>query len=349
MAHRLFLHVGTPKSGSTYLQARWWHNRDELARQGLLLPGAGVNEHFWASCVVRGREKLLSTLPDGARGAWDRLLEQAADTPGDVLISHELFAPTEDERAQDAVRALSGVADEVHLLLTARDLARQLPAEWQQRTKHGYAETFERFLRRVRRRPAMNFWHVQDVALLTARWGAQLPADRVHLVVLPPPGGPRTFLWDATCAVLGVDGARTPEGEVDANESLGLREIETMRRVSALVRDAGEPEKDLQRLMKGFFAERIVTSGSRERILLPADEHDWVTERARAMVDELRGRGYDVVGDLEHLLPEADPATGRSPQEVSDTEVAEVAVEALVRFLHHEQRRRRAAARSAES
>ena len=41
MARRVFLHVGTAKSGTRYLQDLWWRHRDELRGRGLLLPGAG--------------------------------------------------------------------------------------------------------------------------------------------------------------------------------------------------------------------------------------------------------------------------------------------------------------------
>ena len=41
MARRTFVHIGTPKSGTTYLQSLWWHNREDLAARGLLSdPGA---------------------------------------------------------------------------------------------------------------------------------------------------------------------------------------------------------------------------------------------------------------------------------------------------------------------
>ncbi len=38
MAERIFLHVATPKSGTSYLQALLWQNVDLLRRRNLLLP-----------------------------------------------------------------------------------------------------------------------------------------------------------------------------------------------------------------------------------------------------------------------------------------------------------------------
>ena len=46
MARRAFLHVGTAKSGTSFLQDLWWQQHDELRDRGLLLPGDGRRDHF---------------------------------------------------------------------------------------------------------------------------------------------------------------------------------------------------------------------------------------------------------------------------------------------------------------
>ena len=53
MARRAFVHIGTPKSGTTYLQSLWWQHRDALAERGLLLPGGDADVQFHAAAVVR--------------------------------------------------------------------------------------------------------------------------------------------------------------------------------------------------------------------------------------------------------------------------------------------------------
>ena len=342
MARRLFLHVGTPKSGTTFLQSVWWANRAPLLDQGLLLPGDGVHEHYWASCAVRGPQQ-LKNIPAAGVGAWGRILDAAGEFAGDVLISHELFSPAGADRAADALRRLDQVADEVHVVLTARDLLRQIPAEWQQRTKHGRRQTLDEFLAMIQTDESVNFWRVQDVAGVLGRWSQGIPDDRVHLVVLPPPGGPRSFLWDRTCAVLGVDGAGMAERAPRANESLGLAEIETFRRMNLELAETGIA-KSTERLLKDFVAEQIFRSSDPEKIVVPEELHPWVSSRAQAMVDELQTHGYDVVGELTDLLPVAAPVAGRRAADVSDSEVAQAAVRALARFVGHEERSRRAQA-----
>ena len=49
MASQVFLHIGLPKTGTTYLQSVLWESRAALARDGYLLPGSGHREHLWAA------------------------------------------------------------------------------------------------------------------------------------------------------------------------------------------------------------------------------------------------------------------------------------------------------------
>ena len=44
MARRVFLHVGTAKSGTTFLQDLWWRHRDELRERGLLDASGDLTE-----------------------------------------------------------------------------------------------------------------------------------------------------------------------------------------------------------------------------------------------------------------------------------------------------------------
>lgn len=335
MARRVFLHVGTPKSGTTFLQSVWWANKDELSRQGLLLPGRGVNHHYWASCVVRGG-KQLQHLPKAGPRSWQRLLTATGEHDGDVLISHELFSPASAGRAAAALRDLESVADEVHLLLTARDLARQIPAEWQQRTKHGRSQTFDDFLDSIRSDPEMAFWLAQDVPAVLDRWSQGIPGERVHVVVLPPAAAPPTALWEQVCEITGVDGAGMDRKATRRNESLGLAEAEAMRRLSDELNQGGLA-KSTERLLKSWFAENMLRSSDPEKIVLPASAYPWVVERAQTMVEDLAGRDYDVRGDLADLVPSPDPAPGRTFAEVTDDEVAAVTVRALARFVEHEE------------
>lgn len=70
MASRVFLHVGVPKSGTTYLQTTMWHNRAPLRAQGLLYPGAKRMDHYHASQDVRGQRDPATGHGRGCSPSW---------------------------------------------------------------------------------------------------------------------------------------------------------------------------------------------------------------------------------------------------------------------------------------
>ena len=82
MARRAFLHVGTAKSGTSYLQDLWWRHHDELRGRGLLLPGRARRDHFTAAALVKGMTSVVDALGERDRAAWDRLVEETRAWPG---------------------------------------------------------------------------------------------------------------------------------------------------------------------------------------------------------------------------------------------------------------------------
>ena len=64
MARRVYLHVGTPKSGTKYLQSLLHANRDTLRGRGVLYPGHRPFDQILASLDVRhGRHLPASAEP----------------------------------------------------------------------------------------------------------------------------------------------------------------------------------------------------------------------------------------------------------------------------------------------
>jgi hypothetical protein len=332
MARRAFLHIGTAKSGTTYLQELWWRHRDALRDRGLLLPGVALRDHFHAAALVKGMDVIVDQLGPDERGTWSRLLEEVRHWPGDALISHEHFS---DSPADAARRAVAEAADagEVHLLLTVRDLGRVLPSAWQQRVKQGARQTYGAFLDAVRQeRTDQKFWRYQDVPGILERWAADLPAERVHLVVVPAAGAPRDALWRRTSRVLGVDTDDLDAEPRRPNDSLGIVEAELLRRVNAAMPRSARTVA-MTRLTKGAFARDLLAgSAPTESFVLPAAHAEWVRARSEVTVAALTGRGYDVIGDLADLLP-ARPRDGRSPEEVDDAEVLAAATTVVSRMI----------------
>ena len=357
MARRIFLHVGTPKTGTTYLQGVLWANKEALQQQGLLLPLRHVRDHFYLTNIARQWSPKIEVMPAAGRKSWERMVEEVRSWTEDVLISHELFASVSTERAKWALDELAALGDEVHVIVTARDLARMAPAEWQQSVKHGrshgLAEHYELLKAEDPERldseelllldqdpevansehmPIL-FWKVQNLPALLHRWGQWLPPERVHLVTVPPSGAPRDLLWNRFASTVGIDPATVDQSVTIPNDSLGVVEVETLRRINGLL-PPGLTGTRKQVLVRQVLGDGILTARpDARRFGVPAEHHSWVVERGARMVDQLRRLPYDVVGNLDDLLPAAEPVSGPMPEDVPDSEIAKVAVETIAAFI----------------
>ena len=174
------LHVGLPKSGTTFLQQSLAANREALGDRGVLYPQTADDVMFRAALDVRGNHKAWGRKRREVEGAWDELCLRARRHVGTTVISHELLAAASRHQVDAATTMLKGL--EVHVVVTVRDLARQLVAEWQEGIKHGRRLTFEEFHARVGSgHPsgddslARHFFAAQDLAEVLDRWGRWLP------------------------------------------------------------------------------------------------------------------------------------------------------------------------------
>lgn len=332
---RAFVHIGAPKTGTTFLQQVLWQQRDRAAAHGLLLPLGSVRDHFRASLDLRG---VPEEAPDGvpATGAWTRLVTAAEAHDGDVLVSHEMLALADDAAAARAVADLAAQGREVHVLITARDLGRQLPAIWQEAVKARRDLTFADFMAQLTD-PASEFGryllHVEDHAAQARRWGADLPAGRVHLVTVPPPGAPRDLLWRRFAGVLGLP----PEDftvDVRSNDSLGLEQVELLRRLNAVLGDRLPWPGRYAAVVRGRFARQVLAGQQGRRIVLGGADLALARDRAAGLVTELRDLpGIHVAGDLDELLV-GEPTAGADPREPVPAErLLEVALEATAVLL----------------
>ncbi|NPC95900.1 hypothetical protein [Nocardioides sp. zg-DK7169] len=341
----VFLHVGSPKTGTTFLQNVLWDQRALAAEQGLLLPGRRFHDHYLATLDVRDLAD-APTAPPEAAGRWAALVAEAEGWGGTTLISHELFASASAEQAK---RAVASFGDrEVHIVLTARDLVRQVPAEWQEHIKHRATVTMEGFLADLRADRAHRtwFWQVQDFADVLRRWGATVPAERVHVVTVPPAGADAGTLWTRFATLLGLDPAAFDTTVSRSNSSLGLEQAELLRRVNAELGDRVPLPGPYPQLAKNVLAHRLLAGRPGTRLVLDAEADAFARQRSVEIVADLRTLGYDVVGDLDELVPppaEA-PSSGPTP---SDADLAAEGVAAIAGLLD-EMARRLAAQRRAE-
>lgn len=315
---RTFLHIGSPKTGTTYLQAVVWESRDQLRQAGLLLPGESIHQHFQAALDVCGTPQ-RARFPRQVEGAWQRLVDGHAGWAGDALISHEFFASAPGDRAREAVAALEAAGREVHLVLTARDYGRQLPAEWQERLKHKGRLDFDRFMTAADDPETALYkrlWAAHDYADIMARWGADLPPERLHVVTVPPAGAPRTLLWERFAALVGIDpGAYNLEVPVQ-NSSLGVEQAELLRELNIALGPRLPLPGPYTGIAKYTLSHQILAARKGTRLVLGGDDLRFAERRAAAVIHALEERGVTVHGDLEELRPDMGLVDGVSTPRV---------------------------------
>jgi hypothetical protein len=330
---RAYVHIGVPKSGTSFLQAALRANAGRLAEQGVFFPTTQHKGLFHAALELTGNHPGWGVPDRRVKGSWASLCRQAKQFDGTTVLSNELFSNVAEERIPDALAELDGL--EVHVVVTARDLARQLPAEWQEGVKHGRALRFDEFLSRMldpqrRHTHARKFWRHQDLAELLERWARTLPPEQVHVVTCPPPGAPRELLWQRFCGVVGIDTAATELPAAGANTSLGVTAVDVLRRVNRAQRDlAGRRPPMLRRTVKQSLVNGALRGDGSPPVRLPAEllpELSVVTQRWRERIEEA---GYDVVGDLAELTPSPGGESGSVPQRVRPRDSRDLAVQAV--------------------
>lgn len=303
---RVYVHIGPPKTGTTFLQSVLRRNRSRLADAGVKLPLDGDLSHFLAALDLRGFDFKGYAHPSRP-GAWSRLAKAVDVTPGAVtLISNELFAGAQSAEIARLVRDLAPA--EVHVIYGARDIARQLPAAWQESVKNRgrrpWASYLDNALRLLDEGDIhRGFWRGQHQPSTLGRWAEHVPPERIHVVTLPQRGAPAHLLWQRFCAAMGIDAQGYDLDVERSNPSLSAEETEVLRLVNkSLPEDVNWPT--YQRRVKRLFNQRANRGRSiGTRLTVPLEYQDRLVDHMTQVKKQLVEAGYGVVGSLDDLDP----------------------------------------------
>jgi hypothetical protein len=339
---RIYVHIGEPKTGTSFLQHALWRNRAQLAAQGVVLPGYSYGGHARASQDLREVQRLAGDPADPWTGEWDVLTGQALRARDAAVISSELLAACNPRQADRAVRSL--LRAEVHIVVTVRDFTTLLPAEWQETVKVRSTVPWEQWLDGVisatpdpDRRRRLWFWTVHDTLAILGLWSRHIPPDQVHVITLPPQGGTNE-LWLRFASVLGVESGAIDLPSSRANSSLGLAEAEFLRRLNEALPDR-IPRWFYTWNIKRILANDVLSARPPQaRLALPPEHQAWAREQSEILVAGLRDSKYHIVGDLGELL--APPASERyvPPASVPAEQLLDTAMCALAALADHQYR-----------
>ena len=333
MARAVYLHIGTPKSGTTYLQRLLWTNKKRLATHGTLMAGNGRKDSLHAMMAIQQRNK-LTTYGEEEQSAWPRLQAEAAEWDGDVIISHEFLGRATRKQASAAIAELAPA--DVHIVVTVRDYLAVIPGIWQESVKIGSADPFDVFVEKMLAGSTSGpwSWSTTDVQAVLDRWTGGVPPEHVHVVTVPPPGSAPDLLWQRFATACGLDPGVARLPDKGRNDSLGRAEAELLMRLDdrwpAEVADS-LPER--HRWVRGYLGQDVLVPSRSPRVTVPRAGALELRAKAAAAADHIRTHGFHVSGDLDDLTCLDVPPEGAPSTLATDEEVLDVALEAVVELL----------------
>lgn len=330
MADDVYLHIGPPKTGTTYIQQVLWDNKKTLAQQQIFLPLGSRRKQYDAVADLRGGYWARADLST----SWEKLVRRTQRRPGTSVVSEELLVAMPDPQSYE--QAVSSLAPaRVHIICAARDFGRGIPANYQQALRARSSRSYDDYLAMIQD-PDSELWRLQDPSRLYEVWGPYLERpEHFHVVTVPSSGAPKELLWERFASVIGADPNSVEINDRLRNESLGVREAEILRRFNARLGDKFPlPAAYIDNVIRNFIRPALRTSTEAVRIGVPDHHVEWLTARSDELVESVRklSEKVDFVGDVEDLRAQITPAS-LAGKDLTDEELLNGALDALIRQL----------------
>ncbi|UPK74765.1 hypothetical protein MU582_20385 [Nocardioidaceae bacterium SCSIO 66511] len=340
MPPAVHLHIGAMKTGTTHLQELMTVNAPKLAAAGCLFPVD--NGRYTQTLAARDVMNMTAdqvTLRR-AKGEWDRVVAEMLAYEGDSAIFSMEFLSFARRRLAGTIAGSFGDAP-VHGILTVRDAATAIPAQWQQAMQSKRTTPWHEFVNQIIANPpdysaagARTFRRTQDIPRMLSAWLPHIPPERFTVVTLPRPGSPRHLLWERFATAIGVDPAVASKEAPRNNESIGAASAELIRRINERLDDVDI--SDYRGTMRHTLAVKILSDRAATEGKAPVNTAFLefaaaANARARAAIEE---SGVRVIGDLDDLPVEA-PAPSLDDVELSspaDDDVVAAAAYAMPRM-----------------
>jgi hypothetical protein len=342
---RIFLHIGAMKTGTTYLQDLMSANREQLRAAGVLFPGARWQEQSAAAGDVLGFNADDADRAEELAGAWDAMVQQMMGWRGKASVfSMEFLSFADEEQAARIVESLEGA--DVHVVITVRDAAASIPAQWQTICRNGGKVAFRKFVYGVKEaldsggespeRPVRILMRTQGIGRMLDVWVPLVGADHVHVVTVPPKGSDPDLLWRRFASVVKVRPSVCTQPVETSNPSLGHASTELLRRVNVALGRLSRADQTA--VLKGPLARQILGPRAplEKSIRLHRRGHAFARRWNREVRAAIEASGANVVGSLEDLPadkpPLSIPKTLYRPSPAELLAAAETAREGLLAF-----------------
>lgn len=329
------MHVGCSKTGTSSLQAGLWKSVDALAAEGVGIPYVGRPAHVAGLLRPLGWRPVQGFAGEHRPKALAQVPGTVRDTAGDtLLVSNEDLAEVRPEDVDTIAELLDEAGVDLHVVLTVRDWAQQVPSDYQQFLKHRLGDSYVDFLEDVRDRRgdwADQFWRRQDPIDVLDRWGRAVDASRMHVIVVPSYSQDPEGVFNLMGEVVGFPPAAVARPPGSVNASFGVVESEVFRRVNLALGDRlPDYKRDYTEAVRWPFAHGVLARSASPKLTLPPEHLGWVQEAATRTVATIRERGCPVHGDLDALVPSESSARPLPPYD--EAAVAEASITALANY-----------------
>lgn len=193
---RIYLHIGTHKTGTTSIQTTLAANEDTLRKQGYLYPKSGRPNNKYIPYAQHQLAFSLVGLHDTPRSVWDAFHEEVRSEGFErIIVSAEDFSLAKGEEIRALRTLLTGY--EVRVVLYLREPVDFMKSLYSERVRyHGYPSSFGTFVR-------ANQWRINYTAVVE-RWRSAFN----DIVVRPYR---RNGLWDDFAETIGIEGITPAE------------------------------------------------------------------------------------------------------------------------------------------
>lgn len=228
----LIYHVGTMKSGTTYLQNILQKNKQQLLTQGWRYPGKRLNQQHNIYDLVP--DSVPWSVPSSAKksgelakGLANQIKKKSSEN---IILSAEVLSCL-DEKGIEEVIGHFGQPDKI--IFTIRSLQKVIPSAWQQYIKGGGKLSLDKFVNKMDsdRQTLDGMWKIYAYGNQVRRWSKYAP---VTSVIVPNSGVKNelaTLFFEA--AGIGLDQLNLDIKNSESNLSLGYEIAEIVRFLNA--------------------------------------------------------------------------------------------------------------------
>jgi hypothetical protein len=328
---QILLHIGVHKTGTTAIQDALAHARPELSQWNVQYPGTAQAHRTVASSAMNRRlgwQVGGAPAPDPA--VWENFVQSAQSFSGITVCSSEFFAESDADTAGQIIERIG--KENVHVVITLRNLGKILPSAWQQILKSGYEFGYVHWLTNVLGGTDLEpksqvFWTRHRHDEVVTRWAKIVGPKKVTVVVVDDSNRDSIFRDFENLLGIAPQALSSHQG-INLNRSMTLAEADLLRRVNEHV-GGGKGWKpysnDVHDGLIKAMVEGRVPDAHEPKIQTPQWALDIAARYAATYVAAIKASGVNVMGDVELL-----GAHLKGPTEVNDNAVNAIALDAAV-------------------